>query len=199
MTVNSNLSFTEKICYVTDTKLPPIILDEILKQVKDLDYQRSRIGYLSENPNLPNEGMESSARTSTQAWLCWDTWIAGIMHNMFISANNDYFHYDLNHFDSGIQATKYQVGQEYNWHTDTGEGDGIGKLPRKLSMSFVLGEDFEGGELQIFYPPDQQIITHNLKPGTVCIFPAWISHRVKPVTSGIRYSLVAWMNGPDFR
>ena len=120
------------------------------------------------------------------------------MHNMFISANNDYFHYELDHFDSGIQATKYQVGQEYQWHTDTGQGDKNGKLPRKLSMSFVLGEDFEGGELEIFYPSDQKILTHNLKPGTVCIFPAWVSHRVKPVTSGTRYSLVAWMNGPDF-
>jgi len=189
VTVNSKLSFTEKICYVIDAKLPPIILDEMLKQVKVLDYQRSKIG----------EGHETSTvRTSSQSWLCWDTWIAGIMHNMFISANNDYFHYDLDHFDSGIQATKYQEGQEYNWHTDTGEGDGIGKLPRKLSMSFVLGEDFEGGELDIFYPSDHQIFSHNLKPGTVCIFPSWVSHRVKPVTSGIRYSLVAWMNGPDF-
>ena len=189
MTVHNSLSFTEKICYVIDAQLPPIILDEILKQVKDLDYQRSKIG----------EGLETSSnRTSTQCWLCWDTWIAGIMHNMFISANNDYFHYELDHFDSGIQATKYQVGQEYQWHTDTGQGDKNGKLPRKLSMSFVLGEDFEGGELEIFYPSDQKILTHNLKPGTVCIFPAWVSHRVKPVTSGTRYSLVAWMNGPDF-
>ena len=192
MTVSSNFSFADKICYVIDAQLPPIILDEILKQVKELTYGRSRTGN-------PGSEVENEIRTSTQSWLCWDTWIAGIMHNMFISANNDYFHYDLDHFDSGIQATKYEVGQEYNWHVDTGPEDSVGKLPRKLSMSFVLGENFEGGELQIFHPPEHRVVTHNLKPGTVCIFPAWISHRVKPITSGTRYSLVAWMNGPDFK
>ena len=41
--------------------------------------------------------------------------------------------------------------------------------------------------------------TVKLKAGTVAIFPAWVKHRVKKVTSGTRYSLVAWMNGPHFK
>lgn len=192
MTVNNNLSFADKSCYLVDTKLPPILLDELTKQIKELTYTKSKTG----SPGLE---VENNIRTSTQSWICWDTWVAGIMHNMFISANNDYFNYDLDHFDSGIQATKYEVGQKYDWHVDTGEGDSKDKLPRKLSMTFVLNDDFEGGELQTFHPPHHRIITHKIKAGSVCIFPAWISHRVKPVTSGTRYSLVAWMNGPDFK
>ena len=122
------------------------------------------------------------------------------MHNLFISANNDYFNYDLNHFDSGIQATKYEIGQNYGWHVDAGEGDGInGKPLRKLSMSLVLNTEFEGGELEIFDSSKHEVLTFNIDPGTVVIFPSWISHRVQPVTSGTRYSLVAWMNGPEFK
>ena len=37
------------------------------------------------------------------------------------------------------------------------------------------------------------------KTGTSIIFPSWVVHRVKPVKSGVRYSLVAWMNGPQFK
>ena len=66
-------------------------------------------------------------------------------------------------------------------------------------MSLVLDTEFEGGELQIFNPRTHKIDSHDLKPGQVCIFPSWASHQVTPVTSGTRYSLVTWMNGPEFR
>ena len=193
MTANNKLTFGERSVYLIDPHFPPLILQELTNQVKDLTYHRSRTG-------SPGEETENSIRTSTQSWLCWDTWIAGIMHNMFISANNDYFYYDLDHFDSGIQATRYGINQSYGWHVDAGDGDGTdGKMLRKLSMSLVLDSEFEGGELEIFDAPRHKVLTFDIKPGTVCIFPSWVSHRVKPVTSGTRYSLVSWMNGPEFK
>ena len=71
------------------------------------------------------EGMETpdKIRSSQQCWLPWDHWIGGILHNIMISANNDYFHYDLDHFDSAIQVTRYEPGQEYQWHVDQLEID----------------------------------------------------------------------------
>ena len=196
MTANNKLSFGEKIVYSVDPKLPPQILSELTKQVRNLPYQRSRTG-------AQGCEIETDLRTSTQSWLCWDTWVAGIMHNMFISANNDYFHFDLDHFDSGIQATKYDVGQEYGWHVDAADsrdpGEDLEALPRKLSMTLVLDTEFEGGELEIYSPIDQKIIPIPMKAGSYCVFPSWVVHRVKPVTKGTRYSLVAWMNGPQFR
>ena len=182
--------FAERTAYLVDPKLPETVLSALTKQVKDLTYHRSRTG------NFGSE-IENSIRTSTQSWMCWDTWVAGIMHNMFISANNDYFHYKLDHFDAGIQATKYEVGQHYGWHIDDGD-DVKDRLPRKLSMTLVVDSEFEGGELEIFHAPTHETLTFDIKPGNVCIFPSWVSHRVKPVTSGTRYSLVAWMNGPQF-
>ena len=194
MTVNNNIyTFGEKILYSINPEFPPLLFDGMTKQIKELSYNRSTVG----------DYYTSDLRTSTQNWLCWDHWIAGIMHNMFISANNDYFHYDLDHFDSGIQATRYEVGQEYGWHIDAGDSrdklDERNRLPRKLSMSLVLDSEFEGGDLEIFHPPEHQIKTFATPPGTVLIFPSWVSHRVTPVTSGTRFSLVAWMDGPEFK
>ena len=180
-------SFAYKTAYLIDPKFPKPILTAMTDQVKDLEYDRSTV--------YPNEKI-FEGRTSADAWFAWDKWIAGIMHNIVISANNDYFHYDIDHFDSRIQATRYDVGQRYGWHVDQAD---FGRLPRKLSMSLVLDTEFEGGELEIFSPSAHETVTFDIKPGHVCIFPSWISHQVKPVTSGTRYSLVAWMNGPEFK
>jgi len=35
--------------------------------------------------------------------------------------------------------------------------------------------------------------------GTMIILPTYVVHRVKPVTSGIRYSLIGWIGGPHYR
>jgi len=189
VTVSNRIPFGARTAWFVNPQLPPLLLYELTSQVKELTYHRSRIG-------IDGQETEHSMRTSNQSWLCWDTWVAGIMHNIFISANNDFFKYDLDHFDSGIQATKYEVGQKYGWHVD--DGDSI-KKPRKLSMSLVLGSEFTGGELEIFDSFQNKNLTYDIKPGNVVIFPSWMSHRVKPVTSGTRYSLVAWMNGPEFK
>ncbi|MEC7191643.1 MAG: 2OG-Fe(II) oxygenase [Pseudomonadota bacterium] len=37
------------------------------------------------------------------------------------------------------------------------------------------------------------------KRGDVIVFPSYLHHRVKPVTKGVRYSIVAWYGGPPFK
>ena len=63
---------------------------------------------------------------------------------------------------------------------------------RKLSMTIVLNNDYEGGEFQFFNYKDQLI---KEKKGTVIVFPSYMVHRVRPVTKGTRYSLVVWFCG----
>ena len=182
--------FAENILYTVDPQLPEPMLAGMLNQCKSLTYKDSLAG--------EGIGYAQDLRTSTQHWLTWDHWIAGIMHNIFISANNDYFNYDLDHFDSGIQVTRYAKGQEYQWHIDQGPTTGY-NLPRKLSMSLLLNDDFSGGEFELYNPVAQQNEAVSTKAGSAIIFPSWVVHRVNPVTSGTRYSLVAWMNGPQFK
>jgi predicted 2-oxoglutarate/Fe(II)-dependent dioxygenase YbiX len=64
---------------------------------------------------------------------------------------------------------------------------------------------YGGGELElnIANPTNKNknnIITLSDVPrGTVIVFPSFMWHRVKPVTSGTRYSLVVWNLGRPFR
>lgn len=92
-----------------------------------------------------------------------------------------------------IQLTKYTKNQHYDWHND---GNGINTdcngLSRKLSMSILLNDDYEGGDFEIWGDK----VVNSKETGTAIVFPSYFNHRVQPITKGIRYSLVAWFSGP---
>lgn len=78
-------------------------------------------------------------------------------------------------------------------------------LVRKLSLTVNLndGNEYEGGNLMFDLGPHREDRYHEVtqirKKGTVIVFPSHLYHCVKPVTSGIRYSLVNWMLGKPFK
>jgi len=71
--------------------------------------------------------------------------------------------------------------------------------PRKISLSLQLSEpsDYEGGEL-VLQAGDSERVAEKAR-GTLIAFPSFVLHRVRPVTAGVRKSLVIWVAGPEFR
>ena len=47
--------------------------------------------------------------------------------------------------------------------------------------------------------PNMRACTEILPKGSLVVFPSFVWHRVKPVTKGVRYSLVIWNLGYPFR
>jgi len=120
--------------------------------------------------------------------------------------NKQQWNYDLDGSDS-IQYGIYPVGGEYGWHRDS---EGIipivnhQRLTRKLSMTIWLNDpdEYEGGEFDIEVEGpnnDRRYETLKLSKGSIVIFRSCLWHRVRPVTSGERKSLVTWFRGPPFR
>ena len=179
----NELCFGNRLIYKVNPELPPLLLEEMLEQVK---------GYSTVDGTVGTNHIRKSIRKSAIHWLPWDHWIAGVLHNIMISANNDFFKFDLDHFSDGIQITRYDPGGHYTWHRDSTNGK-----TRKLSISLLLNDDYTGGELELESKPDSFLCTP--KAGEAILFPSWLSHRVKPVKTGHRISLVAWMNGPEFK
>jgi PKHD-type hydroxylase len=71
---------------------------------------------------------------------------------------------------------------------------------RKLSLSLLLSEpeeDFVGGEFFIHLSGNPSL--HVLKKGQMIVFPSFMLHGVKPVLSGVRKSIVIWVEGPKFK
>jgi PKHD-type hydroxylase len=155
-----------------------------------------------QNAKIANDVEDNVTRSTSVSWIPWDEWIPGIMHNMLICANKSHFNYDLNYFQSKIQSTIYygETSDHYDWHVDNDDASICGDMERKLSCSLLLSslDEYDGGEFEIDYRPN---LNTKIKPnkGDCIVFPAWVPHRVLPVTKGRRISLVAWMMGPMFK
>jgi PKHD-type hydroxylase len=89
-----------------------------------------------------------------------------------------------------FQFTQYKEGDEYNWHTD---GDKTVHRDRFASIVIQLNGDYDGGILQIKNIKRELVSIEN-KIGTLYIFDSRLLHRVTPVETGVRYSLVNWIS-----
>ena len=119
------------------------------------------------------------------------------MQGVAQSLNDQTYQYDLRGFSENFQYTVYHgsEGGHYDWHVDHGPL----AVPRKLSMTVQLTDpsEYQGCELQFCAGGDIEIAPR--ERGTVVAFPSYVLHRVTPVISGTRRSLVVWTTGPKFR
>jgi PKHD-type hydroxylase len=146
--------------------------------------------------------LNKDKRNSKIAWTT-EQWVADLVFKyMHIANKNSGWNFKIDAAEP-MQIAKYGVGGHYEDHFD---GDGYTKYDkpennwingktRKLSMTIVLNDDYEGGEFQFFAETDFR----KEKTGTVIVFPSYMVHRVNPITKGTRYSLVVWFVGEPFQ
>jgi predicted 2-oxoglutarate/Fe(II)-dependent dioxygenase YbiX len=60
-----------------------------------------------------------------------------------------------------------------------------------VSVQLSESSDYTGGDLQVGVANATRLI------GSAIVFPSYQLHRVHPVQSGERFSLVAWLRGED--
>lgn len=86
----------------------------------------------------------------------------------------------------GFELLRYHTGGFYRTHTDS-----FKQVPRSLSCSFALNDDFGGGDWSFFCGG------YTLRPpkGSALLFPSnfLFPHEILEVTSGTRYAVVTWM------
>ena len=97
-----------------------------------------------------------------------------------------------------LQYSEYSIGDEYGWHRDVHDEPYSNGLVRKVSFSTILNDDFEGGEFDIETKNPmvkKRYETFKSEKYNTIIFPAHMWHRVRPVKSGVRKSIVGWLLG----
>ena len=146
-----------------------------------------------------NEVGVSEYRVSDISWIDETeetAWIYEKIANYAKIANKEMWNFDIWDYQDLLQFTKYYGdGGHYDWHVDLGPGISNRKLSCVLQLSSP--EEYEGGVLQM--NPGGNIIEVPQGLGTICFFPSFLLHRVTPLTSGIRKSLVTWLCGANFR
>lgn len=133
-----------------------------------------------------------------------NSWIFDKFNYVIESLNNQFYDFDLYGYNF-FQYTVYNSENEgkYDWHMDTilnTSNEGLEKSTRKLSLVMLLsepGRDFTGGEFQITM--GSNVKTIDMHKGKIIVFPSFMIHRVIPVLTGIRKSIVIWVEGPKFR
>ena len=79
----------------------------------------------------------------------------------------------------------------YDWHVDRSTAAPAGQEDRVLSGSVQLSDpsQYKGGMLQV------GATNASTARGALLVFPSHAAHKVHPVRSGIRHSLVVWQRG----
>ena len=170
---------------------------------------------------LMGDALNKDKRNSQNAWVPTHHWLGGFLWHYIQRANRENFLYDLRCIDGeSMQYTQYGVGQFYGWHNDAGisgaykpqsvgnRQEGLAndfvneniELVRKLSFVLQLSDadDYEGGNLQLLDEAGRSYFAPR-KRGTVILFDSRTMHRVLPVKSGLRKSIVGWTVGPRWK
>jgi PKHD-type hydroxylase len=143
-------------------------------------------------------GDTAGYRDSGVSWITYGpgtAWLFRKLKPILVEANRKCFEFELTGFTEPLQFTEYGSAQHYDWHMDLGKDD---LSIRKLSFVVQLTDpaEYDGGALQLSIGPRPQDMPRGL--GALTVFPAFVMHRVTPVTRGLRRSLVGWIGGPPF-
>ena len=153
---------------------------------------------------------DKKVRISEVFWTT-EQWIYDLTFPYMYEANKQAgWNLDIKAAES-MQLTRYRKGGFYNFHKD-GNADHLSVYDepnnpfmnghvRKISMSIILNDNFEGGafEFASYAKEKCQITPIEAKAGDIIFFTSGLEHRVAPVTKGIRYSLVNWFVGPPVK
>ena len=124
-------------------------------------------------------------------------WLNAMLIGYTRLAYSVYFDYDLTDHDiERLQFSKYDKGMYFQTHMDYDVSRATPAITRKLSVTVQLSDpsSYTGGEL-IIENCDGSSFTCPKDQGTVIVFDSRWLHRVQPVKSGTRYSLVKWVHG----
>ena len=146
-----------------------------------------------------------TARKSEISWIPFDKApkIYSDLLGWMQLVNRNHFGFEGMEMHEAGQYSEYSKGDFYNWHMDVGVNATPTPPVRKISMTLLLNDpkEFEGGELEIFSRAanTNDNFVFKLKQGQALFFASFHVHRVRPITSGNRKSLVMWFGGTPLK
>lgn len=160
------------------------LCDEIIKNSKIKNFRRATTG----------DNQVSKSR------VCYNSPLdKKFEKNIYESVAKILFEYkkSFKHFGTGltIEDTGYEhllyLGKEngnYKMHVDH-----FDLQPRILSISFILNDNYDGGDF-VFFEDNSFVVKK--KKGSAVVFPSnfCFPHSVKPVSNGDRHSIITWIH-----
>lgn len=93
-----------------------------------------------------------------------------------------------------LTILRYDVGDQISLHTDL-QSDAC-DLKLGIILQLSPSDAYEGGMYEYGVSPPAPL---SREQGTLLVLPAWVPHKVTPITAGTRYTAVCFAFGPSFR
>lgn len=173
--------------------LENVISNELCEEIL-FEYQRSRewkkartingVNTSARNVSSINLSEENSLNQNYEKRKKIDDEIFACASKAIGKYNEKFSRCEINQ-DSGYELLRYTENQFYVEHTDSYIG-----IPRHVSCSFAINDNYEGGEFGFF----GRELTIKAPKGSALMFPSnfMYPHEIMPVTKRIRYSIVTW-------
>ena len=167
-------------------EIPTSVCELIIEEGNKLDLGLAKVG-------TDEERIDETIRKTVIGFFSGGSWVSSICDRYAHQANKSAWNFHISG-QQEPQFTKYEKDQFYDFHEDSSKFE---NNMRKLSLTISLSnpDTYDGGEFEFFDGTKPDIKDQ----GTVIVFPSFVRHRVTPVTRGIRYSLVNWFVGKQFK
>ena len=188
--------------------IPAHECEEIIKYGKSLNPTNAKtIG--SKNMLSDEEKKEHTEKIrSSKIVFIKDMWLKQELDSIVQYANKSWG-FNLSQQED-VQFTEYEPRGHYNWHNDSIKNPmDLKNMQRKLSMIVQLSkpENYVGGDLRFNLRGLDGVNSDNVmspppefkQQGSIVVFPSFLWHKVEPITKGVRYSLVMWALGGNWK
>jgi len=154
----------------------------------------------SKNQNFDYAEVANGKNTNTNIRVCYvskldkkfEKNIYESVHKILMQYKNTfkYFTTGLSTQDTGYEHLLYlgKQGGNYAMHVDHYDVH-----PRVLSISFILNDNYDGGDF-VFFEKNSFVVKK--KKGSAVVFPSnfCFPHAIKPVSKGDRHSIITWIH-----
>ncbi len=150
----------------------------------------------------PIGSVESNIHTGKILLTADTAWLYNRLTEIVRVVNRDQFGFDLYGLEAfgymRYDATRATATNNY-WHMDIDIRASL-EPQRKLSCVLQLSDpsEYDGGDLVFQRGNEPELLVKKAR-GMMYCFPAYMLHRVTPVTRGVRRTIPFWAIGPDFR
>ena len=186
--------------YIVETTVPIFTPEQCADIIRVGRQQKPENALVGTGTTDKHSEYDTKKRVTTISWIPFNALkpMYNKIASVLDSTNKNHFGFDTVEITEPAQFTEYPPGGFYDWHTDN-DISGMSEPPvRKISMTLLLSPEsqFTGGGLELVAEGKSPT---NLKQGHAIFFASFIRHRVQPVQTGVRQSLVMWFGGTPLR
>ena len=149
------------------------------------------------NLNLETEDSIRSSRSLFLKDYEFESIVSSVGRKVF-DINNEFWNFQLSNRIENFQIIKYEnPGDHYDWHMDWNSDPMCST--RKISIVIQLSDPTNYTGCDLVLRPGNAQHFGSRQQGAAIVFPSFLLHKVTPIESGIRYSLVFWIEGDSYR